>query len=110
MFTAPTTTKPAPTAGFLAALRRLLQRAPAPHPLLLQALLPQVPHLRTVHQVAQLRHLAASWLGRPQLQLLDLHLQERLRLLGLQKSLPQPSPRSSSSRTKTARRTGKRRR
>ena len=102
-------------AGFLAALRRLLlllqlQRPPLPRPQLLQALLPQVPHLRTVHQVVQLRSLAASWLGRQQLQQLDQHLQERLRLMALQKASPQPSPISSSSRTKRARSTGKRRR
>lgn len=97
-------------ARLMAALARLLprRRLPPPHPLLTAALLPQVPRLRSVHQLQQLRLLAASWLAAPQLRLLDLHLQERLRQLS---ATPiQPSRRNTSSRTTTGRRTGKRRR
>ena len=99
-------------AGFLAALLRLLPRRPPlqPHPLLTAALLPQVPRLRTVHQLHQLRSLAVSWLAAPQVRLLDQHLQERLRQLALQQSLPPPSRKSTSSKTRTARRTTKQRR
>lgn len=94
----------------LAALRRLLllRQPPRPHPLLTAAILPQLPRLRTVHQLHQLRSLAVSWLAAPQVRLLDQHLQERLRQLATP-PLP-PSPRSTSSRRKTDRRTGKRRR
>lgn len=99
-------------AGFLAALLRLLPRRPPlqPHPLLTAALLPQVPRLRTVHQLHQLRSLAVSWLAAPQVRLLDQHLQERLRQLAQQQSLPTPSRKSTSSKTRTARRTTKQRR
>lgn len=95
-----------------AAVRRLLRLPPrplpAPHPLLLAALLPQVPRLRSVHQLQQLRHLAASWLPAAQLPLLDLHLQERPRQLAT--NPPRSSRRSTSSKTRTGRRTTKRHR
>lgn len=91
------------------ALRQLLhQQPPRPqHPHLLPALLHQVPRLRSVHQLHQLRSLAASWLEAPHLLQLDLHLQERLHQLATH---PQPSQKSTSSRTRTAQRTGKHRR
>jgi hypothetical protein len=91
-----------------AALRRLLRLPPklTPPPLLLPALLAQVPRARTVHQVLQLRALAASWLAAPQRAQLDNRLQQHLVTL----ASPQPSPKSTSSRTKTAPRTGKHRR
>lgn len=99
-------------ARLMAVLLRLLphRRLPPPHPLLTVALLPQVPRLRSVHQLQQLRHLAASWLPAAQLRLLDLHLQERLRQLS---EMPLPlyqSRRNTSSRGRTGRRTTKRRR
>ena len=93
-------------ARFLAAL--LPRRRPRPQ--LLQALLLQVPRQRTVHQLQQLRHLAASWLAGPQLRLLDQALQQRLQLLAVELMRPQASPKSTSSRTKTGPRTGKHRR
>lgn len=110
MSDANTSTRLAPMARLMEALARLLRRPPRPrpHPLLTLALLPQVPRLRTVHQLHQLRSLAASWLPAAQLRLLDLHLQERLHQLAAIKR--PPSRRSTSSRTRTARRTGKRRR
>ena len=78
-----------------------------PQPLLLAALQHQAPRLRTVHQVAQLRSLAACWLAAPELHLLDQHLQLRLQEMALD---PLPSPRSTSSNARTAPRTTKRRR
>lgn len=104
----------------LSVLQRLLQplwllllppplRRPPPPPLLLPALLHQVPRQRSVHQLHQLRSLAASWLAAPQMRQLDLHLQQRLQQLA-QNPQQSPSPRSSKSRTKPARSTGKRRR
>lgn len=95
--------------------RQLLQRLrllPQPRPLLMQALLWQVPRLRTVHQLHQLRNLAAFWLAAPQMRQLDQHLQQRLEQLAPLRVLesPQRSQKSTSSRTRTGRRTGKRRR
>lgn len=94
-------------AGFLAALLRLCR--PQPHPMLLPAILAQVHRQRTVHQLHQLRSLAASWLAAPQLRQLDQHLQRRMLALAANLSL-QPSPKSTSSRTRRAKLTGKRRR
>jgi hypothetical protein len=74
---------------------------------LLQSLLAQVPRLRTVHQVQQLRSLAACWLAAPDQRLLDKSLQQQLQQMA--KQLRQ-CPRSTASPTKTGRSTGKRRR
>lgn len=101
---AASSTQPGLMARFLAALR--LRPLPAP-PHLLPALLLLVPRLRTVHQLVELRSLGASWLAGPQRQHLEAHLQQALHRLA---TLPPPSPRSTSSRTKTGRRTGKHRR
>lgn len=86
-------------------VRWLAALLPRPRlPLLTQALLRQVPRLRTVHQVVQLRRLAACWLGAQDLATVDralhLHLQ----------AMPPPSPKSTLSSAKTARPTGKPRR
>lgn len=100
---------------FLVMWQKLQRRAAPPtperKPLLLRTLLAQVPRQRTVHQVAQLRSLAVSWLEAPQdLQQLDLALQAQMRDLALLAMSSQPSPKSTSSSVKTVRRTGKRRR
>ena len=105
-FPAATTTQPGLMARFLAALR-LRPLAPPPHPHLLQALLQLAPRARTVHQVVELRALATSWLAAPQRQQVEQHLQQALHRLATQ---PPPFPRSTKSRTKTGRSTGKHRR
>lgn len=97
----------------LAALRRLLrlpQPLPQPpQPDLLAALVAQVPRVRTVHQAQELRALAASWLAAPQRRQLEASLQQQLLALAAN-PLPHPSPKSTWSKTRTARRTGKPRR
>lgn len=105
-FPAASSTPPGLMARLLAALRlRPLQ--PPPHPHLLPALLLLAPRARTVHQVVELRALAASWLAAPQRLELEQHLQQALHRLA---TAPPPCPRSTKSRTKTARSTGKHRR
>lgn len=96
----------------LAALRRLpmalLQLLPRlPQPNLERALLHQAQRLRNPQQALVLEHLSASWLGvlarrrlRQALQLRLVHLDQH----------PSPSRTSTSSKERTARRTGKRRR
>jgi hypothetical protein len=86
------------------ALRNLLRPR---QPLLLTALLHQVPRLRSVHQVHQLRSLAASWLAAPDLAAVDRALHLRLQQMVLE---TMASPRSTSSSAKTARSITKRRR
>ncbi len=93
-------------ARLLAALRQRPQ-VPPQHPHLLPALLLLAPRARTVHQVLELRTLAASWLAEPQRLELEQHLQQALHRLA---TTPPPFPTSTKSRTKTARSTGKRRR
>ena len=105
-FPAASSTPPGLMARLLAALRlRPLQ--PPPHPHLLPALLLLAPRARTVHQVVELRALAASWLAAPQRLELEQHLQQALHRLA---TAPPLCPRSTKSRTKMARSTGKRRR
>lgn len=105
-FPAASSTPPGLMARLLAALRlRPLQ--PPPHPHLLPALLLLAPRARTVHQVVELRALATSWLAAPQRLELEQHLQQALHRLAM--ALP-ASPRSTSLRTKTGRRTSKHRR
>ncbi len=105
-FPAASSTPPGLMARLLAALRlRPLQ--PPPHPHLLPALLLLAPRARTVHQVVELRALAASWLAAPQRLELEQHLQLALHRLA---TAPPPFPTNTKSRTKTARSTGKRRR
>lgn len=105
----PSSTKPGLMVVFLAVLRRLLrlQPRPAAHPMLLPAVLAQAHRQRTVHQLLQLRQLAACWLAAPERRLLEQHLQRRV--LAMAANRP-PSPKSTSSSGKTGRRTGKRRR
>lgn len=106
----PFSTKPALTARLAAVLLiplRLLLPRPRPlHPHLMPALLLQAQRLRSVHQLHQLHSLAACWLAAPQLRALHPHLQAAMVRLA---NNPQ-SPKSTLSRTRTARRTGKRRR
>ena len=106
-FPAASSTPPGLMARLLAALRLRPLPALPPHPHLLPALLLLAPRARTVHQVVELRALAASWLAVPQRLELEQHLQEALYRLAT--ALP-PSPKNTSSRTRTGRRTGKPRR
>jgi len=81
---------------------------PHPHQLRVLHLLQHQAHqARNLHQLLEVERLAASWLEAPLLQ----HLRQalHLRLAHLQ-TRPPPSPRSTTSSAKTARRTGKRRR
>ena len=105
-FPAASSTPPGLMARLLAALR-LRPRPLPPHPHLLPALLLLAPRARTVHQVVELRALAASWLAEPQRLELEQHLQQALHRLA---TAPPLCPRSTKSRTKMARSTGKRRR
>ena len=105
-FPAASSTPPGLMARLLAALR-LRPRPLPPHPHLLPALLLLAPRARTVHQVVELRALAASWLAAPQRLELEQHLQQALHRLAI---APPLCPRSTKSRTKMARSTGKRRR
>ncbi len=105
-FPAASSTPPGLMARLLAALR-LRPRPLPPHPHLLPALLLLAPRARTVHQVVELRALAASWLAAPQRLELEQHLQLALHRLA---TAPPPFPTNTKSRTKTARSTGKRRR
>lgn len=105
----PSATKPGPMARCLAALLLLLRLPPRRplNPHLLPALLLQAQRLRSVHQLHQLHSLAASWLAAPQLRVLRPHLQAAMVRLA---TSPRPSPKSTSSKTRRARSTGKRRR
>lgn len=105
-FPAASSTQPGLMARLLAALRPR-PVAPPPHPHLLPALLLLAPRARTVHQVVELRALAASWLAAPQRLELEQHLQQALHRLA---TAPLASPTNTSSRTRTGRRTSKRRR
>lgn len=93
----------------MAVVHRLRQRLRRHQPLpqVLQPLLAQARRHQHPQQAVMLESLAASWLAEPQRLLVRQALQERQLHLH---SNPQPSRKSSSSRTKTARRTGKRRR
>lgn len=106
----PSTTKPTLLSRLLAVLlhplRLLLRRPLPPHPQLMPALLLQAQRLRSVHQLHQLHSLAASWLGPRQLQDLRPHLQAAMVRLANNR----PSPKSTSSRTRPGKSTGKRRR
>ncbi len=84
------------------------RRPPHRHPLL-AAMLAQAHQLQHPHQALALEHLAACWLEAPQRRHLRRVLQERLLHLHRHPSRPS-SLRNSSSRKRTARRTGKRRR
>ena len=106
-FPAASSTPPGLMARLLAALRLLPLPALPPHPHLLPALLLLAPRARTVHQVVELRALAASWLAEPQRLELEQHLQQALHRLA---TAPPLCPISTKSRTKMARSTGKRRR
>lgn len=105
-FPAASSTPPGLMARLLAALR-LRPRPLPPHPHLLPALLQLAPRARTVHQVVELRALATLWLAAPQRLEVEQHLQQALHRLATQ---PPLFPRSTKSRTRTARSTGKRRR
>lgn len=105
-FPAATSTPPGLMAKLLAVLH-LRPLAPPQHPHLLPALLLLAPRARTVHQVVELRALAASWLAAPQRLELEHHLQAALHRLA---TTPPQFPTNTKSRTKTARSTGKRRR
>lgn len=101
--TTPCAKSPSPLQRLAAVLLmplRLRQR----RPLLLRALMAQVPRQRTVHQVAQLRSLAASWLAAPDLQALDLALHQQMQLLALQamQAMQTPRPRSPKSSSSSA--------
>ncbi len=106
-FPAASSTPPGLMARLLAALRLRPLPAPPPHPHLLPALLQLAPRARTVHQVVELRALATSWLAAPQRLEVEQHLQQALHRLAM---APLASPKSTSSRTRTGRRTSKRRR
>lgn len=94
------------TAGVRAVLLPLwLLLRPLP-PLPLRLLLLEADKARTVHQLAAVQGLGLSWLAAHYLPLLQQRLEQRLQQL---QSRP-ASPTSTSSRKKTARRTGKRRR
>lgn len=73
-------------------------------PLLLRAMLSQVPRQKTVHQVQQLRSLGACWLGAQDRKTLDRALQTQMLHLSLSFLT------SSSSNAKTGRSTTKHRR
>jgi hypothetical protein len=112
MYTAFTWTRRLATAlALLLRLRRPapppLQDLPSPHQLrALQLLQVQLHQARNLHQLLEVEQLAASWLEAPLLEELRHHLHLRLAHLQTRPA----SPRSTSSRRKTARRTGKRRR
>lgn len=79
---------------------------PLPLPLQLHLLLLEADRARTVHQLAAVQALGLSWLAAQHLLLLERRLHLRLEHL---QNRP-PSPTSTSSKKRTARRTGKRRR
>ena len=99
-------------AGSLAAVLAPLRTPPPPESQdrqLLVALLHQAERVRTVHQAVQLLALARSWLEVRQLLAVDLLLQARLVEIREQALLSR-SPRNTSSKPRTGRRTGKHRR
>ena len=95
-------------AAVLAPLRTPQTQEPQDRQLLV-ALLHQAEQVRTVHQVVQLLALARSWLEVRQLLAVDLLLQARLVEIQEQALLSR-SLRSTSSKPRTGRRTGKHRR